>query len=65
MLKRKNDLGSSLCDKLIARLETDMQDVSTPDYSNKQPQQPLLDPIFDPSWQIFDQMNLQQMGFTG
>jgi hypothetical protein len=66
MLKRKNEPEPkpSLCDKLIARLEDSLHDVSTPDFTNSQQgHEPVMDPNFDYSWQIFDQVSLQQINF--
>ncbi|KAG5661746.1 hypothetical protein KAF25_003985 [Fusarium avenaceum] len=66
ILKQKNEPKPSLCDKLITRLEDSLQDVSTPDFSYVQPSHPsVMDPAFDYSWQIFDQVNLQQFNFPG
>jgi hypothetical protein len=66
ILKQKNEHKPSLCDKLITRLEDSLQDVSTPDFSYVQPSHPsVMDPAFDYSWQIFDQVNLQQFNFPG
>ncbi|KAF4447197.1 hypothetical protein F53441_9244 [Fusarium austroafricanum] len=66
ILKQKNEPKPSLCDKLIARLEDSLQDVSTPDFSYVQPNQAsVMDPTFDYSWQLFDQVNLQQIQFPG
>ncbi|CVL08534.1 uncharacterized protein FMAN_05230 [Fusarium mangiferae] len=66
ILKQKNEPKPSLCDKLIARLEDSLQDISTPDFTYVQPGHPtVMDPTFDYSWQLFDQVNLQQIQFPG
>lgn len=66
ILKQKNEPKPSLCDKLIARLEESLQEVSTPDFSYVQPaHSAVMDPSFDYTWQIFDQVNLQQIQFPG
>ncbi|KAL6924017.1 hypothetical protein ACHAPO_006555 [Fusarium lateritium] len=66
ILKQKNEPKPSLCDKLIARLEESLQEVSTPDFSYVQPaHSSVMDPSFDYTWQIFDQVNLQQIQFPG
>ena len=65
MLKRMNQPKPSLCDRLITRLEGRLQGVTTPDSANPLPQhhigcQPDLDTH---SWQIFDQVSLQQFDY--
>ncbi|KAG5788685.1 hypothetical protein H9Q69_012241 [Fusarium xylarioides] len=66
ILKQKNEPKPSLCDKLIARLEDSLQDISPPDFTYVQPGHPtVMDPTFDYSWQLFDQVNLQQIQFPG
>jgi len=67
ILKQKNEPKPSLCDKLIARLEESLQEVSTPDFTSYvQPAHPsVMDPSFDYTWQIFDQVNLQHIQFPG
>ncbi|KAL4728199.1 hypothetical protein ACLX1H_004940 [Fusarium chlamydosporum] len=66
ILKQKNEPKPSLCDKLISRLEESLQEVSTPDFSYIQPaHSSVMDPSFDYTWQIFDQVNLQQIHFPG
>ena len=54
----------TICDKLISRLEGSLQGVETPNSTMVQQEQQHLPqetgPSLDYSWQIFDQISLQQ-----
>lgn len=66
MLRRTNNTNSSLCEKLIGRLELSLTNVHTPASADFRQQQNSHDDLaigapMDVSWQIFDRSSLQQM----
>lgn len=65
MLKQMNEPTSSLCGRLIKRLEEILQGVHTPDVFNTTHDVPSLTSagIDDQSWHIFDQASLEQIGY--
>jgi hypothetical protein len=62
-LKEINDPKPLLHQKLIARLDGNLQRVNTPDPNNMPP--PILASLNgDDSWNIFDQASLEQINFA-